>query len=112
MITIDQFFADTNGAARTRTFSQRDYELLLDIVQDAECAAAHKQPYYWEHNAGTVANAYKYPASTARMGAYTSPSGEVHVFADRVRISGPSCPCIFHGGRRSYDKWFRETRNV
>lgn len=111
--SLEGFLHSTNGRGRVRVFSKSHYEEFLEHLQHARAAAKACLPYYWEDNAGCVGTSYKYAADTARCGVYSCPpaspedkEGYVMMFYDRVR-AGNNVKCIYNGGRRSYDKWFR-----
>lgn len=113
---LEFFLMETNRTARVRLFDASDYERFMEHVAEAQAAAKHCLPYYWENNGGTVSKSYKYCADTARCGVYACPSalsgdehGYIMVVYDRVRCS-TRVPCIYRGGERSYIKWFNSKK--
>jgi hypothetical protein len=108
-MTEQEFLRNANGRARRRLFDGGDYLAFCEALDEASAAAARGEPYYWETNAGGVANSYGSVTSSARAGVYTTPDGTVITVVDRATVGGRSVPCIRHGGERAYHKWFRES---
>lgn len=108
MTNEERFFSRTNGRCRARVFDASDLASFKEALLYAAIASIEKRPFYCEDNAGGITNNYGYATTTARWGVYTTPEGAVIAIADRVKVFGRSAPCVFHGGERSYFKWFRE----
>lgn len=104
-IHLEQFLSMANGQAKTRLFSARDYQYFCETYQTAIESTG---PYYEEADAGTVANAYGYAATTAAWGIYRKSTGEIHWEVKRVRANNRHAPCVYYGGERGYHKAYRE----
>jgi len=100
--TYEEFLHACNLKARVRTFGKYSYEAFLEAIQEAEKCAKQKLYFYAEDNAGSVANAYKYVATTASWGVWVDPDTyEVVSFFGRVRANG-NVKCARSGGIRTY----------
>lgn len=105
----DMFFRLANGKCRTRLFDEDDLELFRESCADAMLCAVNKSPYYIDHDAGGVANAYGYATTTAKFGIYTTPDGSVRVFVGRQPARRNGAACFFYGGAAAYFRWFEST---
>lgn len=110
--SLEEFLSDTNGRCRERVFDSFSYDVFREHVKRAKRAAKKCQPYYWETDAGGVPNSYRYATTTARCGVFTTPAGGVTIVFERSKCYGRGgAPCVFHGGERSYEKWFKENKD-
>ncbi len=106
-LTEKQFLEQTNKNARVRTFDIHHYHLYCLAVNEAKKAARKHTDYFWEINAGNVANKYGYPATTAQAGVFVSPDGTIIQIVHRTGC-GRHVSSIFHGGKSAYERWFRQ----
>ena len=112
-ISHDEFFAATNGRARTRLFDVGDYGDYANAFAEATTAARKHEAFYSTHDSGGVANSYGYSATSATWGVYVSPTSfAVISVAARQSCSGRSVKCIYCGGERTYLKNFREANQL
>jgi hypothetical protein len=94
---------------RTRTFDLRDYARLRSAHAEASQFALAGMAYYASDDAGSVANAYKYPATSAQWGVWVDPQNlDVVVCVERAPCNNRHVRCAYPGGERSYRKDFRE----
>ncbi len=113
-ITLLDFLADenlflsvANRKGKKRIFDSFEHdEFCENIIQAIDCAIERK-PFYWEINAGIVGRSYKYKCESANCGVYSIPEFNIIYYIGRVQCNG-SVRCVFHGGERSYNKWFRD----
>ena len=105
-----KFLQQTNGTTKTRKFSSSDYVDFCKAVVEAFKKAKEKESYCTEGNAGYVAKAYKYPATTAQWGVYVDPTSfEVKIKLGRVACNG-HVTCAYYGGERQYKSDWRKAR--
>ena len=107
------FFELANEGARTRLFSDSDWNRFEKAWTKAVRFARLGNPFYAEDNAGGVANSYGYSATTARWGVWVDPVTHKAVWSvDRPTISGRHVGCAYSGGNRSYDSDFRKVQEA
>lgn len=106
-----EFFRLANGRGKTRLFGESDWEAFCAAIGAATAHASRGEAYYWERDAGSVANCYGYNAQSASCGVWVDPqTGRVATYVGRPKFTGRRVPCAYHGGERAYRAaWERAT---
>lgn len=106
--TLEQFLIACNKKSRTRVFDESYYADFKRGVSKARRAAMNGKPCYEEDNAGSVANAYKYRADTARWAVWSLPNGEIVFSISRTICSGGSVKRAYYNGDAAYARDFQD----
>ena len=103
------FLEAANGTARTRTMNGLDYRLFCSHLRKARRAARQGRSYFEDRDAGAVANAYRYPATTARWGVWVDPqTHDVCITVRRVSCNNSHATRAYSGGERQYNADWRK----
>lgn len=106
--TLQEFLYECNARARTRVFDEGDFWTFKRAIAKARRAAKAGKPCYLEGNGGSVANAYKYRADTARWAVWSLPNGEIVLDVSRVVCSGGSVKRAYYNGDAAYARDFQD----
>lgn len=100
-----EFLSTCNGKCRERTFNASDYVAFRRAIRCAQCAVKNGKPCYKSDDAGSVATAYKYSATSARWGVWVDPEHTIvlTVFG-RIQTCNNHVKCAYDGGERAYKR--------
>ena len=111
--SLKTFLELGNKRARTRIFDHSDYKEFCFHWRKAQRSARKGLPYFFDWDAGGVANCYGYSASTAQWGVWVCPeTRKARWLIHRVSANGRSVKRAYMYGERGYLQDFHAAQEL